>query len=198
MTLEVFSDYVCPFCWLGEQGLLEFQAAESGVEIVRRAYELRPDPMPTLDPSGEYLTRVWGSSVYPLAKRLGVTMTLPPVQPRTRLAHEAAKWAAQEGGLDRFHAEVFRAFFERGEDIGQIDVLAGIADALGMRGGTLREALTRRWFQQDVTDDLRLAEELGVHSVPAFVADRRAGVAGVQDLATLRQVVEHARAQSGR
>ena len=60
------------------------------VEIIWRAFELRPEPVPTLDPKGDYLERVWGSSVYPLAERLGMTMKLPPLQPRSRLAHEAA------------------------------------------------------------------------------------------------------------
>ncbi|MDQ3803335.1 MAG: hypothetical protein M3416_05715 [Acidobacteriota bacterium] len=54
-------------------------------EVVWRAFELRPEPVPALDPNGEYLRRVWRSSVYPLAEWLGVTMRPPPVQPRSRI-----------------------------------------------------------------------------------------------------------------
>jgi integrase len=52
-------------------------------EVVWRAFESRPESVPALDPNGEYLRRVWRSSVYPLAEQLGVTMLLPPVQPHT-------------------------------------------------------------------------------------------------------------------
>jgi predicted DsbA family dithiol-disulfide isomerase len=48
-----------------------------------------------------------------------MTMKLPPVQPRSRLAHEAARWAREQGCFDDYHAAVFRSFFERGEDIGR-------------------------------------------------------------------------------
>jgi predicted DsbA family dithiol-disulfide isomerase len=94
--------------------------SEPRVEVIWRAFELRPEPVPTLDPRGEYLQTAWKNSVYPLAERLGVTMKLPPLQPRSRIAHEAAHWARSEGRFDDYHAEVFRAFFERGEDIGDV------------------------------------------------------------------------------
>ncbi len=77
-----------------------------------RAYELRPHSVPTLDPDGEYLHRVWDASVYPMAERMGIPMKLPPVQPRSRLAHEAAQWAREQGRFDDYNAAVFRAFFE--------------------------------------------------------------------------------------
>jgi predicted DsbA family dithiol-disulfide isomerase len=100
------------------------------VKIVWRAFELRPEPVPTLPPGGEYLTRVWHDSVYPLAERLGVTMRLPPVQPRSRRAHEAAKWAASVGRFDEYNGALFRAFFERGEDIGETEVLVSLTHAV--------------------------------------------------------------------
>jgi predicted DsbA family dithiol-disulfide isomerase len=76
-----------------------------------------------IDPNSNYLRRAWGDSVAPMAERLGVTMRFPPVKPRTRLAHEAAHWARAQGRFDDYHNEVFRAFFERGEDIGDVEVL---------------------------------------------------------------------------
>ena len=91
------------------------------VELIWRAFELRPEPVPMIDPNSEYLRRVWTDSVAPLAERLGVRMNLPPVKPRTRLAHEAAHWARAQGRFDDYHEEIFRAFFERGEDIGEVE-----------------------------------------------------------------------------
>jgi predicted DsbA family dithiol-disulfide isomerase len=58
-------------------------------------------------------------------ERLGKTMKLPPVQPRSRLAHEAAHWAREQGRFDDYYAAVFRCFFERGE--GRVEVLTSLA-----------------------------------------------------------------------
>jgi predicted DsbA family dithiol-disulfide isomerase len=170
--------------------------SEPGVEIVWRAFELRPEPVPTLDPQGEYLQTAWSNSVYPLAERLGVTMRLPPLQPRSRLAHEAAHWARSEGRFDDYHAEVFRAFFERGEDIGDVGVLASLATKLGLSGASLRLALEAHEFEESVLADEREALALGVSGVPAFVANRMAALSGVQSVENLKRLVEHARARS--
>lgn len=159
---------------------------------------MRPEPVPTLDPQGAYLKRVWRTSVYPLAEKLGVAMKLPPVQPRSRLAHEAAKWAATLGRFDDYNAAVFRAFFERGEDIGGRDVLARLAADLRLDAEALRRALDVREFEAGVLADEREARELGVNGVPAFVASlatgRRAALSGVQSLAALRSLVAHVKA----
>lgn len=163
------------------------------VEVVRRAFELRPDPVPTLDPRGDYLERVWRTSVYPLAAKLGMTMKLPPLQPRSRLAHEAAHWARTQGRFDEYHAAVFRALFERGEDIGDPSVLADLAAGLGLDPESLRGALASHEFEASVTEDEEEAGALGLTGVPAFVADRKAALTGVRPVSSLRQLIDHVR-----
>jgi hypothetical protein len=79
------------------------------VEVDWRAYERRPDPIPTLDPDGEYLHHVWNASVYPMARLLGMTLRPPPVQrqgPRSGRVHR------REGSLRRDAQRAVRAFFE--------------------------------------------------------------------------------------
>jgi predicted DsbA family dithiol-disulfide isomerase len=172
---------------------------------------LRPDPAPSLDPAGEYLTRVWRDSVYPLAKQLGITMRLPPIQPRSRRAHEAAKWAQTQkqfnskeldtsnqsdssNQLDAYNAAVFRAFFERGENIGNIDVLVKLARDLGLDDSSLRAALETKQFEPSVIADEKEATALGVHAVPAFIANRRFALSGVQSVSGLEELVNRASA----
>lgn len=193
VTLEVFSDYVCPFCRLAEPALRELLEDAADVDVIWRSFELRPNTVPPLDPNAEYLQRVWEASVYPLAEKLGVTMTLPPVQPRTRRTHEAAHWARSIGRFDEYHRALLAAFFERGENIGDVDVLVALADALGMPGGDLRRALATFAFEQHVIDDEELAKQTDVGSVPAFIANGRYGVIGVQPVDVLRQLVDRAR-----
>ena len=120
-------------------------------------------------------------------------MNLPPVQPRSRLAHEAAKWARSVGNFDEMNAAIFRAFFERGENIGEIDVLISLASNLNLDGELLRRALDSGEFTENVIADEEAAEMIGVSGVPAFVADRRTALSGVQPLENLQRLVEHAR-----
>jgi predicted DsbA family dithiol-disulfide isomerase len=158
------------------------------VRVVRRAFELRPDPVPTLDPGGEYLIRVWRDSVYPLADRLGMPIRLPPVQPRSRLAHAAARFAAAQGRHAAFHSEVFRAFFQRGEDIGRSEVLVALGETVGLDPAALGPALETRELEAGVVADEELAERLDVHAVPAYVVNRQRAVTGVQTVEELRRL----------
>jgi len=161
--------------------------------VIWRAFELRPEPSPTLDPNSEYLERAWRERVYPLAEELGMPMKMPPVQPRSRLAHEATQWAGTKGRLEDFNAAVFRAFFERGEDIGQIGVLLQLASNLSLDLKALRAALENGEFRTSVLKDEHDAQALGVRAVPSFVADRRAMLSGVQSVAMLQGLIRQVR-----
>jgi hypothetical protein len=83
IAVEIWSDYVCPFCYL-ELPAVERLKEEFGprVDVSWHAFELRPEPAPTLDPDGEYLHDIWGRSVYPMAEERGMRLRLPPVQPQ--------------------------------------------------------------------------------------------------------------------
>ena len=173
--VSVFSDYVCPFCYLEEPDLARVREEYGeAVEVDWRAYELRPDPIPTLDPDGEYLHRVWNASVYPMAKSLGMTLRLPPVQPRSRTALEAAEYAREEGKFDEMHTALFRAFFEDGKDIGQEEALLEVGASVGLDLQKLRAALEEGRYTEKVLEDEQLALKLGVGSVPTMFV----GVAG--------------------
>src|SRR3569623_1835394 len=104
IRLDVWSDYVCPFCYL-ELPMIERLQAELGdaLSVGWRAFELRPEPVPTLDPGGEYLRSAWARVVYPMAAQRGMALTLPPLQPRSRTALEAA--ALQEALEEGRHRE---------------------------------------------------------------------------------------------
>jgi predicted DsbA family dithiol-disulfide isomerase len=166
------------------------------VEIVWRAFELRPEPVPTLDPNGEYLHTVWSSSVYPLAERLNITIKLPPVQPRSRRAHEAAHWAKHQGRFSEYNEALFRAFFERGEDISNIDVLSRLASDVGLDSSALRQALDKHEYLESVLADEREARKLGISGVPAFVANRKAALSGVQPVENLKKLIERSRSSA--
>jgi len=163
------------------------------VELIWRAFELRPEPVPMIDPNSDYLRRAWSESVAPLAERLGVTMRFPPVKPRTRLAHEAAHWARAQGRFENYHYEIFRAFFERGEDIGDVEVLISLASTVRLEDDSLRHALATHEFVESVVADERDAARLGVTGVPAFIANRKAALSGVRPVEDLQSLVASVR-----
>jgi predicted DsbA family dithiol-disulfide isomerase len=138
------------------------------VEIQWRAFELRPDPVPTLDSKGDYLRDTWARAVYPMAEQRGMVLRLPPVQPRSRQALEAAEFAREQGRFDAMNHALFRAFFEDGRDIGDPAVLREIAVGAGLDGDALDAALKEGRYTAKVLEDQRTAHELGVSGVPAM------------------------------
>ncbi|HER62707.1 MAG TPA: DsbA family oxidoreductase [Desulfobacteraceae bacterium] len=162
---------------------------EPDVVIRWRAFELRPDPVPLLDPGGDYLTTVWRDHVYPLARKMNMPLQLPPVQPRSRLAHEAAKWAGSHGRFNEFNLALFRAFFESGSDIGKKEVLAGLAVDLGLDPVDLSTALDGNVFTREVIADEDEAHRIGVNAVPAFAMGGRVLAAGVQSVDRLQSLI---------
>lgn len=202
VRLTVWSDYVCPFCYLE---LPELQRLTSelgeGMEVDWRAFELRPKPQPTLDPDGEYLHRVWNASVYPMASARGMTLKLPPVQPRSRLALEAAEHARGKDRFDSMHRAIFAAFFEHGRDIGDVAVLKSLAAECGIDADELEEALVQGVHTAKVLEDQALAAKMRISGVPASLVqlgNRGMIVPGAQPFETIRTAIEQVRnAQQG-
>lgn len=170
VVVDVWSDYVCPFCYLQEP-VFEAVRKQFGndIEVRWHAFELRPEPVPTLDPAGEYLRTTWARSVYPMAAQRGMTLRLPPVQPRSRKAFEAAEFARAAGRFEAMHDALFRAFFQDGKDLASVDVLVAVGTSIGLDGVGLRDALERGAFSATVFEDQGAARRLGVSGVPTMV-----------------------------
>lgn len=109
--VEVFMDYVCPFCFLVENAIEELKR-DRDVKVRIRPFELRPDPVPTLRPEDEYLPRVWKASAYPMAERLGFDIRLPSVspQPRTEKAFLVLQLAEEQSKAEEYSEAMFKAF----------------------------------------------------------------------------------------
>lgn len=202
--IDVWSDYVCPYCYL-ELPVLDRLRKEFGsrLQIHWRAFELRPEPVPTLDPAGDYLRTAWAGSVYPMAERREMILRLPPVQPRSRKALEAAAHARSERKFDPMHRAIFRAFFEEGRDIGRTEVLLEIAASAGIEAAPLRRALEEGRHTADVLQDQRLAYDLGLSAVPTMVFRREEApwqealaIGGAQPYEQVHAVIKKMQAQA--
>lgn len=200
VRVTVWSDYVCPFCYL-EEPVLERLRREYGeaLDIDWRAFELRPEPVPTLDPAGDYLHTVWNQAVYPMARERGMHLRLPPVQPRSRRALELAEFARTKGKFDDVHRALFKAFFEDGKDLNDVDLLTDIAGRAGLDRDEARAALEQGTYRERVLEDQRLAAKLGIQAVPMIVVgptdqplEQSEAISGAHPYETVRAAVERA------
>lgn len=197
LKIRVYSDYICPFCYLSQKPLEE-AAAQTGVEIEWLPFELRPYPAPASNLDPEFRAAVWLSSVLPLAERLGVLIKQPDIHPdpHTHLAHYGFQFAKQHGLGRQYHKAVFAAYFQEGRDIGRMDVLVDVAWQVGLDGSEFRTALVDGRYAEAHRRALRAAFEAGVTAVPTFEIDSRM-LRGVQPVERLRQAIEREQAQGG-
>ena len=157
-------------------------------------FELRPYPNETLRPEGYYLQRAWRQSVYPIARRMGVQITLPTVspQPHSHLAFEGFQYAKEHGKANEYNHRVLTAFFVESQDIGDIGVLTKLAGEVGLDEQEFGEALRTRKYREAHQRALRHAyQEAGVTGVPMFVIGDRV-LTGLQDREMLEAVIQAA------
>ncbi|MBY8876311.1 DsbA family oxidoreductase [Actinacidiphila acidipaludis] len=194
--IKVWSDYVCPFCMLAE-GPLHEATRDLDVAITWMPFELRPHPTPTLRPEDPYLPAIWARSVYPMARRMGVDITLPTVspQPYTRLAFEGYQYAAEHGRAAEYTPRVLRAFFQENRDIGDVDVLAGIASELGLDAADFTRSLSEGSYAEAHQEALRTASAHRVQVAPTILVADRHRIEGVPTAAQIRTAVLDARAE---
>ena len=209
MRIEVWSDIVCPWCYLGkrhlEQALDGFEHAET-VGVSWRSFELDPSAPRHNHESGDLADRLaskFGVSraeaqalnqrMEATARRDGLEYHLDSANPANsfdahRLVHLARDWNAESAMQER----LFRAYFTEGVVIDDIDELCRLASEVGLDGQVVGERLRSAEAADAVRAEEREASELGISGVPFFVIDRRYGVSGAQPAAVLREVVEKA------
>ncbi|WP_145144485.1 DsbA family oxidoreductase [Pseudomonas duriflava] len=168
--LDIWSDYVCPFCYLELPVVDALKSRyETQLIVTWHAFELRPEPIPTLEPDGHYLRTTWARVVYPMAEERQLPLRLPPVQPRSRKALEAVEFARRHDRFDDCHRALFQAFFEQGRDIGNVDVLLDVAAQQALDTDALATALEQGHHTQSVLADEALAHRLGITAVPTLL-----------------------------
>jgi predicted DsbA family dithiol-disulfide isomerase len=205
LTIDVVSDVVCPWCYLGEKRLEAALADEAGpVQVRWRPYQLDPTiPEGGLD-RGEYMAKKFGKSgrlqsIHDNLTRLGAEIGVPFAfdkikrSPNTLDAHRLIRWAASAGVQAEVADRLFKAYFVEGLDIGDRAVLIEIAGECGL-DATLVEKLLADGADVDlVRQEVEQAQAMGVSGVPFFIFAGRLGVPGAQEPSVLRQAMAQAR-----
>lgn len=166
LAVTVFTDFASPHCYVTERALRALAGAgEMEMEIVYRAVEMYPAGVALPEPSE--IERV-AADARGHAGEAGIVIGTPRSGVRTRKAHEAARFAAEHAAGDAFRDAVFAAYWTAGDDIGRIDVLAGIAAEVGLDPEEMRIALDIDRFGEAVLHDAEVARRLRIRHVPTI------------------------------
>jgi len=201
MLVEIWSDVVCPWCYIGkrrfESALARFEHAHE-VELLWRSFELDPEAPVRRGSTAEHLARKYGWSaeqvaasharLESLAAAEGLEYHLDETQGgNTFDAHRLLYAARERARQDELEERFFRAYFTEGEPIGDREALARLAAEVVPEAA---EMLRAGVFADEVRADE--PHVLGIHAVPFFVLDRRYGVEGAQPADVILRALEQA------
>ncbi|MGH6827686.1 MAG: DsbA family oxidoreductase [Rhizomicrobium sp.] len=192
MQIDFISDTVCPWCYIGKRRLKRALAMHPGLafDVRYRPYRLDPGVPKAGIARQAYLAARFGKD--------GIARTLPAIAaegakegiafdfaairmtPNTLDSHRLIRWAALSGVQDDVVERLFAAYFENGENIGDIRVLADIADLSGMDGAEIANMLESDQDVMLVERDDRLAHEMGVTGVPAMIFANKVAISGAR------------------
>lgn len=212
MKIEIWSDIMCPFCYIGKRHLeaaLE-QFPEQDFEIVWKSFQL--DPFVVAQPDKniyQYLSERKGISVSESeqmhqavterAAEVGLTYNFEKTKvANSRTAHRIIQLAKKSGLGDAMEEQFFHAYFTDGADLNDNDTLMRLAVEIGLNPLDIRDVLAHKdQFAAEVDADIRESQEIGVRGVPFFVFDRKYAISGAQPIdyfeQTIRTVIEQAK-----
>jgi len=195
LKVEIWSDFVCPFCYIGKrrfEAALERFAHRSEVEVVYRSFELDPNRENDNDESvHEMLASKYGMSVEQAkaandnvarqAAQVGLTYRFDEmVVPNTFDAHRLTHFAAERGKQEALTERLLKAHFTENLHLGRRETLADLAAEVGLDRGEAAAMLESGRYADAVRGDEREAAALGCRGVPFFVLDRKFAVSGAQ------------------
>jgi predicted DsbA family dithiol-disulfide isomerase len=207
MQVEVWSDVVCPWCYIGkrklETALSRFAHADQ-VEVVWRSFQLDPSvPEGHTEPTLPALAAKYGRSVEEMAQMQhrveevaaaeGLEYHLAEgVSGNTLLAHQLIHLAAERGLGGAMKERLLHGYFTEQRSVFDVDSLVPLAVEVGLEEAEVRAALADRRYLPAVREDIDTARALGATGVPFFVVDRTYGAAGAQPAVVLLQLLERA------
>jgi predicted DsbA family dithiol-disulfide isomerase len=210
MRVEIWSDVVCPWCYLGkrrfERALAGFEHRDE-VEVVYRSFELDPTmPRGASEDTVEMLARKYGMTLAQAqdaqrqmeqrAAADGLEFRMAGLRSgNTRDAHRLVHLAHEAGWQAELVERLHRAYFTEQASVFDPASLAGLAAEVGLERDRAEQVLAGDEYDDAVEQDEQTARELGATGVPFFVVDRRYGVSGAQPADVLTQVLERAWAE---
>jgi predicted DsbA family dithiol-disulfide isomerase len=207
MQVEIWSDVVCPWCYLGkkrfERALAGFEHRDQ-VQVVYRSFELDPTaPQGVTTPTAERLAEKYGMSpaqadqaqrqMEERAAADGLTFRMDGLRSgNTRDAHRLLQLAREAGLQEQLMERLHRAYFTNQESVFDHDSLTRIASEAGLDREDVAAVLASDQYGEHVDTDEQMAQALGATGVPLFVINRKYGISGAQPPETIASVLERA------
>ena len=193
IELEVFTDYVCPWCYLGDNRVKKLKR-EYNITVKVTHFPLHPET----PAEGKSLADLFGRGPEELKARheqmqgLMNAEGLPYSQRshtyNSRLAQEIGKWAETQPGGEAIHDKFFEAYFVERRNVGDVEVIIDVVRAAGLDEAEARAVIADRRFKEAVDEDWAKSRAIGVSGVPTFVSDSK-GVVGAQPYEVLEQLI---------
>lgn len=195
MKVEIWSDVMCPFCYIGKRHFeqaIEKLSFKNEIEVDWKSYQLNPEYHNTNNETVyDYLSRSKGmpieqakqmtKQVVDMAANAGLTIDFDANIPaNTFNAHRLIHLAAKHNLQDLAEEKLFEAHFVNSKNIGENDVLVELAVEIGLNRAEAEEVLKGDEFAEAVRYDIYESQNLGIRGVPYFVMDRKYGVSGAQ------------------
>ncbi|MBZ9708724.1 DsbA family protein [Mesorhizobium sp. ESP7-2] len=213
ITVDVVSDVVCPWCFIGQKRLDKAVAAAGDVEVHIRWRPFQLDP--TIPPQGkdrrEYMLAKFGSDerireihtrIEPLGEAEGISFAFDAIKvaPNTLDAHRLIRWAgaAGEDVQNRLVRRLFQLNFEEGVNIGDHTVLVEAAREAGMDASVVETLLPSDADVEAVRTEIATASRMGITGVPCFLLEGKYAVMGAQDADTLADAIRQVAAAKAR
>ena len=205
MQLDVISDVICPWCFIGKRKLdaALTQVSDFQINLMWRPYQLDPTTPPEGHDRKQQMIRKFGpdadkqifKNVLAAAEGTGINWNFNKITrtPNTLNAHRLIRWAASTGQQHQMAEALFCAYFEQALDIGDVDVLLDIGEAQGLERALLVDLFASDRDVEQTREDDAAARDLGVTGVPAFLAGGKFMLMGAQEPEYLNLFLDKAR-----
>ena len=205
MKITIWSDFMCPFCYIGEahldKALAEFEHANE-VEVEYKSFLLSPDA--AHNPEKDYYQTFADMKGVPVEQAKGMFENVVNMANATDLvidydkakfsstipAHQAFQYAKEQGKGNEFFQKFYAAHFADGELLSDPETIVRLSEEIGLDGEAIRQSTTEQTQSEKVNTDVQEAGQVGVQGVPFYVFNNKYAVSGAQPVAQFKQVLD--------
>ena len=197
LKIEVWSDYVCPFCYIGKRNLDEARkqlGRKDDIEVIFKSFELDPNAPKQIDGTiNELIAKKYGMSIEAAtennnkivesARQIGLELDFDNLKPTNTFdAHRLSFYAKEENKLSEYNEAVLRSYFTEGLNISDSQTLLNVADEVGLDKDKATKILTSTDYAKQVRESESEANSKGIDGVPYFVFDGKEMLFGAQSV----------------
>jgi len=195
LKVTVFSDYICPFCYIGFYRIEQLKE-NYDLEIEWRPFEIHPETpkegaeLNSLNFPKEYLDMMI-ANIKRLADDIGISLKFTEKLPNSRLALYLSEFARKNGKFEEFHKLVFDSYWKEGKDIGNQAFLLALAERVGLNRKEALDYINSEEPKSELMKPLKALRQYGINGVPTFIIGDKI-VVGAQPYDVFKKVIENA------